>query len=267
MALIHYLTYVLLLGSLVNGGDIDADIQGNLYVVDYAANALVKYSSAGDTISFVRGFGSGAREFDRPSAVVARSGNDVWVADMYNHRVQRFNRTLDLVWTLHTRDDADATRRFGLPRDIALTRQGDLLVLDGENVRLLRFDPFGGIVAGFGGPTSGDGRLADPSEIEVDRSDNIYVLDRGSILRYDPFGTFTGRLPLPIDGAITTFTIEDDTLVVCDSTVALTYRLEPLENLDAIELPSVTQSIRLVRGEYLLVDQRRSGRCAVRSHE
>lgn len=264
---LHYLIYLLILGSLTSGGGGDVDIQGNIYVVDTDAAALVKYSFRGDTIGIVRGYGSGGREFDHPVAVVARSGNDVWVADMNNHRVQRFNRTLDLAATLYTRDDPDERRRFGLPRDIALTRQGDLLVIDGENLRVLRFDPLGHVVHAFGEGASGPGRLVDPRQIEVDDVDNIYVLDGGSIIRYDPFGALIGPLPLSIDGSITTFAVYGDTLIACDTLVAYTYALRPLQSLDAMELPAPLYRIRRIPGGYLLIEQRRAGTAVVAKRE
>lgn len=269
MMILHYFIFSLLLGSFPGGGDIDADIHGNIYVLDKGTRVLTKFSPLGDKLAEVRDYVVDERSvgFDEPSAVVARSGIDVWVADMRHHRILRFNRTLDLVGMLYTQDDPDERRRFGLPRDLAVTRQGDLLVVDGENVRVLRFDPLGRVVRSFGGATSGKGHLTFPTEIEVDDKDNAYVLDNGSILRYDPFGSFTGRLELPIDGQITTFSIDGDTLVVCDSSIALIYSLNPLRNVDAIECEKTPQRIRRLGGTYYLVEQKRAGRVEAKNHE
>lgn len=269
MMILHYFIFSLLLGSLSAGGDIDADIQGNIYIVDRGTRTVTKYSPEGGRLAQIRDYvvDDRAISFDEPSAVVARSGIDVWVADMRNHRVLRFDRTLDLKGILYTRDDPDERRRFGLPRDIAVTRQGDLLVIDGENVRLIRFDPLGRVIRSFGGATSGMGHLAYPTEIEVDGRDNVYVLDNGSILRYDPFGSFTGQLNLPIDGNITTFAIDGDTMVVCDSSIALVYSLDPLQNVDTITCEERPWRIRRIGGTYYLVEEKRAGRATVQDHE
>lgn len=269
MMILHYFIFSLLLGSFPGGGDIDADFQGNIYVLDKGTRVLTKFSPQGDKLAEVRDYVVDERSyrFDEPSAVVARSGIDVWVADMRNHRVLRFDRTLELVGSLYTQDDPDERRRFGLPRDLAVTRQGDLLVVDGENARVLRFDPLGRVVRSFGGATSGKGHLTYPVNVEVDDKDNAYVLDNGSILRYDPFGSFTGRLKLPIDGQITTFTIDGDTLVVCDSSLALVYSLNPLQNVDAIECENTPLKIRRLAGAYYMVEQKRAGRVIVKEHE
>lgn len=205
------------LGRFTAVAGFDYDIEGNLYVVDREASMLVKYSGAGDSIGAVSGRGTDQLQFDTPVAVFARRGTDVYVADHMNHRIQRFNHNLDYVSTFYTRDDPDEARRFGYPRDVVVTRQGDVLVVDGENRRVLRLDALGRADRAIGDLANGAGRLVDPSAIEIDSRDNIYVLDRNRIALFDPFGNYLADIALPLDGPPTSFSIDRDTLVASDS--------------------------------------------------
>jgi hypothetical protein len=210
------LILLLTFGSFVGAADLDYDVAGNIYVVDESSNMLVKISPQGDSLHAVSGFGSGELQFDGPTAVYARRGNDIYVADYNNHRIQRFNRMLDYITTIYTRDDADERNRFGYPRDIAVTRQGDLLIVDGENRRVLKINSSGQVMRSFGDLNAGAGRLVDPSKIEVDDEDNAYVLDGRRVLEFDPFGSYVRDIPIPLpeDMAIRTISIDRDTLMV-----------------------------------------------------
>ena len=204
-------------GSFSNAVDLDIDIEGNYYVVDSHENLLVKFSPAGDSLGAVGGYGRGDESFDEPVAVYARRGTEVYVADHNNHRIQRFDRRMDLVSTLYTRDDVEENVRFGYPRDVAVSRQGELFVLDGENRRAVVFDVTGRFVRSFGEPGDGQGRMVDPVSLELDGTDNVYVLDKGTIKLYDPFGSWIGHVPTPSGQPVLSFSIERDTMELMDA--------------------------------------------------
>ncbi|MDB5032934.1 MAG: hypothetical protein JWQ98_175 [Chlorobi bacterium] len=255
--MIPLLIFLLSLGRFAGASDIDYDIQGNLYVADRLGNAIVKYSPAGDSIRAVSGFGSGNEQFDTPVALCARRGNDIYVADYNNHRIQRFNRTLDYITTIYTRDNQDERKRFGYPRDIAISRQGDLLVVDGENRRIVRINASGQGVGAFGDINAGAGRLLDPSSIEVDDEDNIYVLDRGRIVEFDPFGSFMREIPHRPASRDIAISIDRDTLTVIDSVEADLYDLKTLSFAGIYRLAAPAAVLRLTGGRMVAVEGRR----------
>lgn len=213
-------------GSFSNAVDLDIDIEGNIYVVDSYRNLLVKFSAEGDSVDSFGGYGRGTEGFDEPVAVYARRGTEVYIADYNNHRIQRFDRRLDLVFTLYTRDDVNEEARFGYPLDVAVSRQGELLVLDGENRRVAVFDPAGRFLRSFGGPSDGEGRMVDPVRLELDDADNVYVLDNGAIKSYDPFGGWVGHVPTPVDIPVLSFSIERDTMELLDSSMLWFYDMQ-----------------------------------------
>ena len=208
------------IGTVDRGVALDVDIEGNIYVIDGADDMLLKFSAEGDSLGAVGGFGRGEREFDRPSGLYARRGTGVWVADRNNHRVQRYDRNLDLVTSIRTRDFEDERIRFGYPLDIAVSRQGLLHILDSENRRVLVLESSGRYVRSIGDVGSGEGILREPVALELDERDDVYLLDRGVIRRYDPFGTWRGDLPFE---GVRHFSIHLDTITMLggDSTVRL----------------------------------------------
>jgi len=257
MELLKLIVVLMTFGRFSGAADFDYDIQGNFYVIDRAANMLVKYSPRGDSLVAVSGFGSGSLQFDDPAAVYARRANDIYVADDDNHRVQRFNRTLDYITTIHRRNEPEAKGRFGYPRDIAVTRQGDLLIVDGENARIAKIDPFGEAQRSFGDINAGAGRLLEPSKIEVDDDDNAYVLDRHRLLQFDPFGSYVRDVPLPLNVRPVNISIDRDTLVVlCPDEVYL-YDLATDSFVISYALESPGVAARLVGGRMVVLENRR----------
>jgi DNA-binding beta-propeller fold protein YncE len=248
------------LGRFTAVSGFDYDIEGNLYVVDREASMLVKYSPVGDSLVAVSGRGTDQLQFDTPVAVFARRGTDIYVADQMNHRIQRFNHNLDYVSTLATRDDADERNRFGYPRDVAVTRQGEVLVVDGENRRVVKFNTFGRVDRTFGDISNGAGRLVDPSAVELDSRDNVYVLDRARIAVFDPFGNYLADVGLPLESAPLGFSIDSDTLVVADSADFAIIDLAAPRVLAVDRLPDSRPSLlRLVGGMIVAAEGRHLG--------
>lgn len=234
----------------------DYDIEGNFYVVDRGGSMLVKYSPLGDSISAVSGRGSGPLQFDGPVAVFARRGTDIYVADYFNHRIQRFDRNLDLIATIASRDDAVESHRFGYPLDVAVTRQGDVVIVDGENRRVLRIDALGRTFTAIGGVSAGHGRLVDPAQVEIDSRDYLYVLDGRRVAVYDPFGSYVQDLPVDLRDP-RSISIDRDTLVIADSTTVLSFDLGTRGFTAAAGLREVPVLVRLVGGRYVAIEPKR----------
>lgn len=253
--LIRLLVLILTFGNFTGAADIDYDVAGNVYVVDRSSNTLEKLSPNGDSIRAVSGLGSGDLQFDSPVAVCARAGNDIYVADYNNHRIQRFNRMLDYITTIYTRDDPDERKRFGYPRDVAVTRQGDLVIVDGENRRIIKFDSFGNVMRDFGNSNAGAGRLTDPSNVEVDAEDNVYVLDGGRILMFDPFGSFVRNIPSAVAGQeVRSISIDRDTLTVLGTEAVALIDLRTTSNAGYYGLARRATALRLIGGDLVGVE-------------
>lgn len=176
--------------QVFSGNDIEVDLNGNVFVLDTGQSAVRHLTPELVLAAEVGGSGWGDNQFDHPRGMWARNGIDVFVADYGNHRIQRFDRSLHLVSSLYTRESDNPDKRFGYPTDVALSRFGDLYVCDGENSRILKVSGLSRVERHFGGLDAGDGRLHNPTRIEIGPRDFVYVLDGERIVEFDAFGNF-----------------------------------------------------------------------------
>lgn len=174
----------------VSGQHLDVDIYGNLYILDTDKNTLKLFSKDRVLKREIGGAGWENDQFDRPSGLWARNGIDVFVADYGNHRIQRFDRHLSYVSTLYTRENQNPDERFGYPTDVAISRLGDLFICDSENSRIVKVNRFTQVERTLGGFSAGEGRLLNPTCVEIGPSDHVYVVDGARIVVFDNSGNF-----------------------------------------------------------------------------
>lgn len=176
-------------GSFENASRVHVDALGQIYVLDEARHTISRFRGSSGAIQTIGGFGWDATTFDRPTAVAA-DGLNVYVSDYGNHRVMRYDRNLVFVSSLALRDTSFSPAQFGYPLGLALSRQGDLFVLDGENLRVVQFDSRSRFVRSFGTLESPEGRLRQPVEISVSPDDKVLILENDRIIEFDFAGTY-----------------------------------------------------------------------------
>jgi hypothetical protein len=178
----------------VSGDRFDVDIYGSLYVLETSASMLRVFDARGNLTRELGGQGWSNEQFDQPHGIWARNGLNIFVADYGNHRIQRYDRTISYVATLSTRSADNPEIRFGYPTDVTVSRQGDLYLCDGENVRILKVNQLDRVDRSFGGPGAGQGTLSAPSALEVGPGDYVYVLDGDRVVVFDSFGNYIREL-------------------------------------------------------------------------
>lgn len=201
----------------LTGTRLDVDINANIYVLDANRNLLTLSNGDSALRKEVGGAGWENDQFDKPSGLWARNGIDVFVADYGNHRIQRFDRGLNYISTFSTRESAIPDERFGYPRDVAVSRLGDLFICDGENARVVKVNRFSKVERSFGGFDAGAGRLLRPSELEVGPKDRVYVLDKARVMVFDNFGNFVHELLPGLFRAPQTLFADNDGIVILDA--------------------------------------------------
>jgi hypothetical protein len=200
--------------ATVSGTSFDIDIGGRVAVIDRSSAKLKILSGTGTMLQEMGGTGWSQDQFDRPAGVWARNGIDIFVADEFNHRIQRFDRSLNFVSTLSTRESDNPDERFGYPRGVTVSRHGELYILDGENIRVLKINRVNQFERAFGGFDAGAGRLTHPRQIAVGPRDRIYVLDGTRVVVFDSFGNFIGLLPVADDAAPTALFADDNGILI-----------------------------------------------------
>ena len=177
---------------------IAADDRGLIYVVDGGNNRIQVFSGSGDFIRQLGSVGSGAGQlnFTRPSSMsgiksggvaIDRDGF-VYVADIGNHRVQKFkpDGQFDSQWGTLGNGDGE----FNEPADVAIA--GDsVFVLDRQNKRVQQFTTAGTFVRKWGSFGGRPGEFADPLGLTTDAEGRVYVLDfLNRIEKFEPNGDF-----------------------------------------------------------------------------
>ena len=180
----------------VQATSIDVDLYGNIYLLDSDRSTVSIVDASGSPLATMGGMGWENTKFDNPRGLWARNGIDVFVADHGNHRVQRFDRRLNYISTLYTRDNDVPEERFGYPTDVGVSRLGDLFVCDGENQRLIRIGRDGTTIRSMGDYTAGKGRLVAPTRVDVGANDRVFVVDGRRVVVLDLFGNYLHDLPL-----------------------------------------------------------------------
>ena len=171
---------------------------GILYVTDGGTNEIYKLDTLGNVLKYTGGFGWDEGQFDTPSDVFANPLS-VYVCDKNNSRVESFDKDLNYVSSLHTRNSDNKDERFGYPLSCALSQQGDLYILDSENKRIVKFDLFGNFVQNFGGYDAGSYALSKPKQLAVSLDNKVYVLDGKRIIVFDQYGNNLNSINLNID--------------------------------------------------------------------
>jgi DNA-binding beta-propeller fold protein YncE len=177
-------------GEFLNPRGISVSPSGEIYVADTGNNSVKKFTEDGRFIIDITGYGWGELEFDEPYDVDASSEVSIYVADYNNHRIQRFDRNLNFIATLMTRESPDEASRFGFPRGVAVSKFGDLFIVDGENDRCIKLNKFDQFERNFGGVEAGGGKLTKPSQIAVSMGNLIFVLDVKEVFVFDYYGNF-----------------------------------------------------------------------------
>lgn len=155
---------------------------GGRWVIDHKANRLFQLDANGQVLQAFGGAGAAPGKFNDAWGVAVDANGDVFVADTFNHRIQKFGADgmMQFTWGspgASTAPGAGRETQFFGPRDIVIDGEGRLLVTDTGNKRIQVFDREGNFLAQFGAAGSGDGQFDEPVGLAIDATGNIYVAD------------------------------------------------------------------------------------------
>jgi hypothetical protein len=177
------------LGSFQRATRLITNPQGWIYVLDSERNLVVLIKGDKEPSSSVGGYGWSSTTFDQPTGL-ATDGLNLYVADRGNHRIMRFDRSFNFISSFTTRDTSLLAARFGSPLGVALSRLGDLFVLDGENLRVVKFAANMQYERSFGDIDDERSRLRQPVKILISPHDRVFVLESDRLLEFDYFGQY-----------------------------------------------------------------------------
>jgi gliding motility-associated-like protein len=161
------------------------DAAKNLYISDHQNLRIQKWApgaSSGITVAGNVGGNAAANQLNSPrgQVVVDASGN-IYVADTYNDRVQKWAPGASFGTTVAGGNgQGSASNQLDLPMGVAVDAAGNVYVADTYNNRIQKWAPgatSGTTVAGGNGQGSNSNQFSQPVGITLDAVGNFYIAD------------------------------------------------------------------------------------------
>ncbi len=213
---------------------------GRLYVADTGAGAVAVFDLAARKLEYVGGSAGGRMKrpiniridtdgkryvtdtgrdqiliFDRSDRYVSSLGEEgqfrpvdlaivgerLYVVDILHHSVQVLDKTSGKL-LFHFGKAGSADGELFHPTNIAVTPEGELLVVDTSNYRVQRFTASGQFIRSYGAVGASPGSFARPKGIAVDPAGRMYVSDAAfeNVQLFDRDGRLLMSFGQPGDG-------------------------------------------------------------------
>ena len=177
---------------------------GTIYVADGKNNRIQHLTVSGQVLQAWGSFGdistgnAPGGTFNEPWGVAVGPDGSVFVADTWNHRIQKFTADGKFVKQWGYFGTADKPDALWGPRGLAVDSKGHVYVTDTGNKRVVIFDEDGNFVAQFGSAGLDPGQFDEPVGLAVDAQGNVYVADTWNqrVQVFAPDATGTAYTPL-----------------------------------------------------------------------
>ena len=129
-------------------------------------------------------WGAGGKEngqFNRPMYTAVDSSGNLWVADGYNNRIEKFLSSGTFLASYGEYGSSETEVQFKEPVGIAINQStGNVYVGDQNNNRVVEMSSSGKLVRIIGRVGSGHAEFKEPNGIAIDPKGNIWVVDCGN---------------------------------------------------------------------------------------
>ncbi len=137
--------------------------------------------------------GTSPGKLDHPEDIADDGAGHLYVADTYNHRLQKFTSSGLFVATWGGQGTGDG--QFNEPGGVAVDAAGNVYVADSMNHRVQKFTSAGTFITKWGSEGSGNGQFNNPVGVAIDPAGNVYVVERlgNRVQKFTPNGTFVEK--------------------------------------------------------------------------
>ena len=153
-----------------------------LFLLSLLALSVYAVNASGETYRYVSSLNTAHLDyFNTPMGVAVDGAGNVYVADTYNHRIQKYDSSGSYVSTLGvTGVTGTDNSHFNGPCGVAVDGSGNVYVAETYNHRIQKYDSSGSYVSTLGvtGVTGTDNsHFNTPMGVAVDGAGNVYVAD------------------------------------------------------------------------------------------
>jgi hypothetical protein len=164
------------------------DALGRLFACDRAAGQIVRFTPEGACTRFGVGDQGGMR-YANLTNLFAQWGPDLFALDASAATLYQFDLNGRLLRSISYREGLEAARLGSMqPSDFALTRTGELLLLDRSGGHVLLFDRFGSFLTDWASGAVGDERPQSPVRMAQDEQGQVFLLDPPWVRRFSRQG-------------------------------------------------------------------------------
>ncbi|WP_166727778.1 cadherin-like beta sandwich domain-containing protein [Mucilaginibacter gilvus] len=177
---------------------IASDAAGNIYVADYANNAIRKVTPAGLVSTFI------STGLSSPGGVAVGADGNIYIADTGNQLIKKATPAgvVTIIagnGTIGSGNGPALTASFSSPQDVAVNAAGDVYVADFGNNQIRKISAgvvtvwAGSGASGLGNGPAASAKFKNPFGLDVDAAGNVYVADfnNSAIRKVTPGGVVT----------------------------------------------------------------------------
>ena len=156
---------------------------GSLYIADSMNHRIVRLNAEGELLNTWGSLGSSdagpssGGQFNEPWSVGVGLDGSVYVADTWNHRVQKFTAEGEFINMWGFFDQTEDPLAFWGPRDVIVDSNGNVIITNTGNKRIAIFDEQGNHISQFGGFGFQAGEFDEPVGLAVSPNGVLYVAD------------------------------------------------------------------------------------------